>query len=102
MATTAEQINEAFVAVMVDFGIPTEFLEATQGERHGVRWTRVGIDLPDGSHLRAWDDDTDVVVQQLTHAEGYEMNRTRLTNVPAPVLVAVLSAFVAESLKDQA
>ena len=97
---TKVTVRRAVDAVMADFGIPAEFLVTDRGNRYGVPWTRYSIDLPDGSCLRAWDDDTDVVVQQLTHAEGYEMNRVRLTNVPQPVVVALLSSYVTAALAD--
>ena len=92
-SSTVAKIRAAFAAVVEDIGLPEDFINETAT----ADWTRVSLDLPDGTVLAAYDDDIDVVVLLNGSAE---ISRLRLSNVSTDLLVGVLSAIVSEALKD--
>jgi hypothetical protein len=89
---TVRQIQAAFDFIVDDLGILPEMVTSTVGSSINGSWTRLDLDLPDGSTLGAWDDDTDIVVT--TRMDDFEVSRIRLSHVTGELLVAVLSALV--------
>jgi hypothetical protein len=89
---TVRQIQAAFDFIVDDLGILPEMVTSTVGSSINGSWTRLDLDLPDGSTLGAWAEDTDIVVT--TRMDDFEVSRVRLSHVTGELLVTVLQAFV--------
>lgn len=83
-------------AVAVDFGVPAELVYTHRVS--GVE--RLAVDLPDGTALCVWLSLGYVVHVVIDNGCGDELSHFRLERVQQPVLAALLTSVIAESLKD--
>jgi hypothetical protein len=83
-------------AVARDFEVPAELVYT-----HRVSGVdRLAVDLPDGTALCVWQSLGYVVHVVIDNGCGDELSHFRLERVQQPVLAALLTSVIAESLKD--
>ena len=88
--------HTALRKVAADFGVPAELVY-----EHRVSGVdRLAMDLPDGTAVCVWHSLGYVVHVVIDNGCGDELSHFRLERVQEPVLVALLTSIVAESLKD--
>lgn len=83
-------------AVANDYGVPAELVY-----EHRVGGVdRLAMDLPDGTALCVWTGLGYVVHVVIDNGCGDELSHFRLERVQQPVLAALLTSVITESLKD--
>lgn len=96
---TVNSIRDAFGRVTSDMGIPADFVHEGRREGYYGDFARFTMDLPDGTILVVTNDDLTIVIRT-EQVNGVELSLIRVDHAPAPVLDAILSAIINESLND--
>lgn len=101
---TERTIDAAVAALVADYEIPEPFITHEDGGGFFRPFTRTRITLPnsDGDELVIAADDNEAVITRCDPQFGVVLDLVRLTNPRTRILRAVLAAFVAEALSEEA